>query len=107
MPALLLAALSLAAPSPSLLHQAGGVNHALRQRVEITANRLGGRQVETVAQLNAVLEAHPNAIGYVRDSAFTIDPARPEPVRVRSNRSLVLDGATTIRCEVRWDHGLG
>ena len=85
-----------AAPSPSLLHQRGGVNHGLHSSVAITNNKYSGQAVETVAQLQQVLDSHPNTIVYVSGSSFTIDKADPQPIRLHSDRSLVMDAATTI-----------
>ena len=58
---------------------------------------MDGQPVETVAQLQRVLDSHPGTVVYVSGSTFTIDRADPKPVVLRSNRSLVMDAATTIR----------
>ena len=96
----LLFAAGAAPPPPGLLRQRGGVNHALRRSVSIEGNRMGGGEaVETVAQLQRVLDANPGAIVYVSGSSFAIDTADPQPIRLHSNRSLVMDAASTIRAE--------
>ena len=82
---------------PALLRQRGGVNHGLHSSVAIKGNRMDGQPVETVAQLQRVLDSHPGTVVYVSGSLFTIDWADPKPVVLRSNRSLVMDAATTIR----------
>ena len=84
-------------PNPALLRQRGGVNHGLHSSVAIKGNRMDGQPVETVAQLQRVLDSHPGTVVYVSGSTFTIDRADPKPVVLRSNRSLVMDAATTIR----------
>jgi parallel beta-helix repeat protein len=91
-----------ATPSQGLLHQRGGVNHGLHSRIYIDGNKadISGtsqREVETVAQLQQVLDAHPNTIIYLSHSTFTIDHDNPQPIRLGSNRSLVMDEHTVIR----------
>ena len=83
-------------PQPALLRQRGGVNHGLHSSVAIKGNQMNGEPVETVAQLQHVLDSHPSTIVYVSGSSFTIDKANPKPIQLRSNRSLVMDAATTI-----------
>ena len=83
-------------PQPALLHQLGGVNHGLHSSVAIKGNRMNGQPVETVAQLQRVLDSHPGTIVYISGSSFKIDKADPQPIVLRSNRSLVMDATTTI-----------
>ncbi len=85
--------------TPPLLQQRGGVNHALTSRVLIADNKLvgSGAVVKTVAQLQQVLDSHPGTIVDLARSTFTIDRADPQPVRLTSNRSLLMDAQTTIR----------
>lgn len=84
----------------SPLHQMGGVNHELHSQVAIADNKMvNGEPVETVAQLQQVLNDNPGTVVYISRSTFTIDRDHPAPIRLGSNRSLVMDGATTIRCE--------
>ena len=56
--------------------------------------------METVAQLQSVLDASPNTIIYLFRSTFEIDKANPKPIKLHSNRSLVMDAATKIRNRV-------
>ena len=94
----LAAALEPTAPLPSpLLHQHGGVNHGLH--VAIKGNTMDGEAVETVAQLQRVLDSHPGTVIHVSSSSFTIGKIDPQPIRLHSNRSLVMDAATTILCD--------
>ena len=85
-------------PSP-LLHQQGGVNHGLHSSVAIKGNTMDGEAVETVAQLQRVLDSHPGTVIHVSSSSFTIGKIDPQPIRLHSNRSLVMDAATTILCD--------
>ena len=79
----LLVAVSIAivqGQAPALLHQRGGVNHGLHSSVAIKGNRMDGQPVETVAQLQRVLDTHPGTVVYVSGSSFTIDRADPKPI---------------------------
>jgi parallel beta-helix repeat protein len=87
------------APSPPWLRQHGGVNHGLRSSVTIVGNRMGREAVTTVAQLQRVLDSNPNTVFFVSESSYTIDKTDPQPIRLHSNRSLVMDAATTIVCD--------
>ena len=61
---------------------------------------MGDKPMETVAQLQSVLDASPNTIIYLFRSTFEIDKANPKPIKLHSNRSLVMDAATKIRNRV-------
>ena len=97
---LLVACVATAAvPPPPLLHQEGGVNHGLTAALVIADNKLAssGEPVETIAQLQLVLNAHPNTVVHLSRSTFTVDKANPQPVRLNSNRSLLMDAHSAIR----------
>ena len=61
-------------------------NDALLNTVYITKNTLAnGTGVESVAALQSVLDAGPNTVFVIRDSAWTIDPVHPQTILVRSD----------------------
>ena len=68
---------------------------ASSSRVMIVANHVqpGGPSVATVAQLQALLDAHPNTVFDVSHSRWTV---KNQSIWLRSNRSLVMDSTTVI-----------
>ena len=82
----------------------GPRNPDLTQTIEIVANRVqsggGGQSVATVAQLQALLDSHPNTVFKVSRSHWTIDTQQPKSIWLRSNRTLLMDVETVIESSV-------
>lgn len=74
----------------------------------IHANRVvGGGAVDTVAQLQELLDSRPGSIFHVRNSRWEVSN---RTIMLRSNRSLIMDASTVITgtAEVPWTkHGTG
>ena len=83
-----------------------GINPALTNTIVVDQNRVllpglvGARvNVATVAELQQLLDAHPNTVVYLRRSQFEVVPdGNTTGLTIRSNRSVVLDDHTTIWC---------
>eukprot|EP01052_Picozoa_sp_SAG31_P016633 SAG31_NODE_1108_length_9862_cov_5.407662_4_plen_1095_part_00 len=88
-------------PSDPLLAQFNGVNHALHKKIIVTSNKLDdGSECRTVAQLQALLDRSGGTMIYLNNCHFTIDVQSPKAVLLRSNRSLIMNDATTITTSV-------
>jgi parallel beta-helix repeat protein len=77
-------------------------NMALAHTVRIVKNLLvaSGTPVFTVAQLQATLDSSPDTVFSIEQSQWDIDTAKPLPIILRSNRSLIMDDATLISSSV-------
>ena len=65
--------------------------------IDIVANEVvGGGSVQTVAELQALLDGHPNTVFRVRSSSWQIDAAAPKSIWLRDNRTLLMDSQTVI-----------
>ena len=60
----------------------------------------GGQAVAMVAQLQALLDSHPNTVFKVSRSHWTIDKQQPKSIWLRSNRTLLMDAETVIESSV-------
>ena len=87
-------------PNP-LLAQYGGVNHALTKAVTVEANKLeDGSDCKSIAQLQTLLDKSEGSMIYLKRCTFIVDTEAPLPIRLHSNRSLIMDAATTVKTTV-------
>ena len=64
--------------------------------VGIVANMVGDAPVQTVAQLQALLDTNPNTVFRVSRSHWKIDATAPKSIWLRDNRTIVMDDHTLI-----------